>query len=80
MTLDPEILDFYDVEVIRRIMEKYGYDEKTAAVKFFESQTYRMLVNPDMGMCRFGPDGIFDVWENELITGRPQTSQYIKAG
>lgn len=78
MTLDAEILDFYDVEVLRRIIEKYAYDEKTAYSLFLNSKTYRMLANPEMGMCQFGPDGIFDMWENENITGSPLSSAYMR--
>ena len=78
MRIDPEILDYYDTEVIRFIIEKYGYDEKEACSSFMKSKTYSMLVNPDMGMCQFGPAGIFDIWENEKITGSPQTSAYLR--
>lgn len=78
MTLDPEILDFYDVEVVQRIIDKYAYDEKEAYSLFLNSKTYRMLANPETGMCQFGPDGIFDIWECEKVTGTPQTSAYMR--
>lgn len=78
MNLDPEILDFYDTEVIGRIMEKYGYSEKDACSLFLESRTYKMLVNQDMGLCQFGPAGIFDMWECEKIVGTPTASVYIR--
>ena len=78
MTLDPEILDFYDMEVVRRIMEKYAYGEREAFSLFLNSRTYRLLANPDMGMCQFGPDGIFDIWESERVTGSPQSSAYMR--
>ncbi len=78
MTVDAEILDFYDVELVRRIVEKYGYDEKEAYSQFLNSQTYRMLANQEMGMCQFGPDGIFDIWESEKVTGTPQSSAYLR--
>lgn len=78
MTLDPEILDFYDAEVIRRIIEKYSYDEKEACSQFLESKTYRMLADSEMGMWQFGPDGIFDIWESEKVTGSPNASVYLR--
>ena len=31
----PEILDYYDEEVVRRIVEKYGYDEREALENAF---------------------------------------------
>lgn len=78
MTLDPEILDYYDTEVVRRIMEKYAYDEKDAYSQFLNSKTYRMLADPEMGMCQFGPAGIFDIWESEKVTGSPLASAYLR--
>ena len=78
MRLDPEILDYYDTEVIRRIVEKYGYDEKEAGLLFLSSKTYSKLVNPEMAMWQFGPDGIFDMWENERVTGSPLSSAYMR--
>jgi hypothetical protein len=45
-----DILDYYDEEVVRRIIEKYGYGEREALGLFLESQTYRMLANPAMEM------------------------------
>lgn len=77
-TLDPEILDFYDVEVIRRIVEKYNYDEREAGEHFLNSKTYAMLANPEMEMWQFGPEGIFDIWESEKVTGSPLSSCYLR--
>lgn len=77
-TLDPEILDFYDIEVVKKIVEKYDMNERAALSAFLESKTYAMLVNPEMDMCRFGPPGIFDIWEAERATGSPQNSDYMR--
>ena len=41
-----DVLDYYDAEVVRRIIEKYGYGERDAFEQFIGSQTYRMLANP----------------------------------
>jgi len=76
--LDPEILDFYDSEVVKMIVAKYGYGERDALSKFLESQTYSMLANPDMEMCEFGPVGIFNIWECEKNSGSPLTSDYLR--
>ncbi len=76
--LPADFLDYYDEEVVRRIVEKYGYDEKTALGLFLESQTYRMLANASMEMWQFGPEGIFNIWESERITGTPHNSAYLR--
>lgn len=77
-SLDPEILDFYDTEVVRMIVEKYGYSERDALPLFLGSETYRMLTTPEMGLCQFGPAGIFDMWESEKVSGSPRNSSYIR--
>ena len=78
MRADPEMLDFYDTEVIRRIVEKYGYEEKDAGSLFFSSKTYSKLADPELRMWQFGPDGVFDMWENERVTGSPLSSAYLR--
>lgn len=77
-TVDPEMLDYYDEEVVRRIVEKYGYAPTEALSLFLNSKTYRMLANPAMEMWQFGPAGIFDIWESERVTGTPQGSAYLR--
>ena len=78
MSVDPEVLDFYDEEVVKRMVAKYGYDEKSALAVFLNSQTYRMLANPAMEMWQFGPMGIFDMWESKKVTGMPQRSADLR--
>ena len=76
--VDAEILDYYDEEVVRRIVEKYGYAEADALSLFLDSETYRMLANPAMAMWEFGPEGIFELWESERIAGSPRRSAYLR--
>lgn len=73
-----DILDYYDEEVCMLISEKYGFSPMEAFRKFIMSETYQMLSNPNLEMWDFGPPGIFDMWENELITGDPRNSLYIR--
>ena len=73
-----EMLDYYDEEIVRRIIEKYGYGEREALELFLESRTYRMLANAAMEMWQFGPEGIFNIWESERITGSPKNSAYLR--
>ena len=75
---DAEILDYYDEEVVKRIVEKYAFPEKEALELFLNSETYRMLANPDMAMWEFGPGGIFEMWEAERIAGSPRRSVYMR--
>lgn len=76
--LEPEIIDFYNNQVTLMIMEKYGLDEMTAFKIFVESKTHEMLEDADCGMTDFGAEAIFDIWENEKITGTPKSSVYIR--
>ena len=73
-----DVLDYYDAEVVRRIIEKYGYGERNAFEQFIGSQTYRMLANPAMEMWQFGPEGLFNIWESEKVTGSPKNSAYLR--
>ena len=73
-----DVLDYYDTEVVRRIIEKYGYGERDAFAQFIGSQTYRMLANPAMEMWQFGPEGLFNIWESEKVTGSPKNSAYLR--
>ena len=73
-----DVLDYYDAEVVRRIIEKYGYGERDAFEQFIGSQTYRMLANPAMEMWQFGPEGLFNIWESEKVTGAPKNSAYLR--
>ena len=73
-----DVLDYYDTEVVRRIIEKYGYGERDALEQFIGSQTYRMLANPAMEMWQFGPEGLFDIWESEKVTGFSKNSAYLR--
>lgn len=76
--VDVNTLDNYDRTVTRYIVEKYGLPEKAALRRFISSQVYQMLANPELKMWEFSPIGIFDMWENEQITGNPQNSVYLR--
>lgn len=74
----PELLDHYDYEVTKLIMEKYGCEEMDALERFLTSKTHDMLADMDMGLWQFGPAGILDIWESEQVTGDPRNSRYIR--
>lgn len=73
-----EVLDFYDEEIIKMISEKYGYTQMAALRMFLNSETYKMLSDSELEMWDFGPAAIFDMWENEQITGEPRNSLYLR--
>ena len=72
-------LDYYNKDVIRRIMDKYGMKEMDAARAFLTSETHRMLENADMAMWEFSGIAVFDMWEAERITGDPRNSAYLRS-
>lgn len=76
--LDPEIIDYYNNEVVIRITEKYGLSQMEAFKVFVKSKTHEMLENADCGMTDFGAGAIFEIWECEKVTGDPRNSIYIR--
>ncbi len=76
--LEPETIDYYNVEVVQMIAQKYGYSYLDALRVFVSSKTHEMLENEEYGMTSFGAGAIFEIWESEKITGDPRNSVYIR--
>ena len=76
--LEPEIVAYYDNEVVMMIAEKYGLSQMDALKSFVSSKTHEMLENEDCGMTEFGAGAIFEIWECEKVTGDPKKSVYIR--
>lgn len=76
--LEPEIVAYYDNEVVMMIAEKYGFSQMDALKSFVNSKTHEMLENEDCGMTEFGAGAIFEIWECEKVTGDPKKSVYIR--
>lgn len=76
--LDPEILDYYNNEVVKMIADKYGYSQMDALRVFVNSTTHEWLEDEERGLTSFGAGAIFDMWEAEKITGSPKNSIYIR--
>ena len=72
------ITDYYDRQVIQRIMEKYGMDEFAAVRAFITSQTHVLLEDADNGLSAYPVHAVFDMWEVERIQGNPRKSVYIR--
>ena len=76
--IEPEMIDYYNNEVVMMIVEKYGLSEMEAFKVFVNSKTHEMLENENCGMTDFGAEAIFEIWECEKITGDPRNSVYIR--
>ena len=76
--LFPFILSYYNRELVKKICTKYGESPMNALRMFISSQTYQMLADKNLEMWDFSPAGIFDMWENERITGSPENSLYLR--
>lgn len=76
--LDPDIIDYYNSEVVQMIAEKYGYSPMEALRLFVTSETHEMLENENCGFTSFGAGAVFDIWEAEKVTGDPRQSVYIR--
>lgn len=74
----PFLLSFYDKEISQMISYKYGFGSMEALRKFLQSETYHMLIDPELEMWEFSPIGIFDMWESEQVTGNPRNSLYLR--
>lgn len=76
--MTPHFMHLFDVRIIDRIMDKYGFDYWTALKDFLNSETYRMMEDPAKDMIYFAPEAIFEIWEAEKITGSPLYSAYLR--
>lgn len=72
-------LDFFDRQVTQAIGEKYGLNEISAIKSFIQSETYQMLSDPELELYKLSPRIIFDLWENEKVTGDPRNSLYLRS-
>ena len=72
-------LDYYNKEVIKRIMDKYGMDQMAASRAFLTSETHRMLEDAELAMWEFSERAVFDMWEVEKVTGDPRNSSYLRS-
>jgi len=76
--VEARTLDFFDRYVINLMIKKYGFSDLEAIRKFLESETYQMLIDPELELYKVSPHIIFDLWENERATGEPRNSLYLR--
>ncbi len=71
-------IDYYDRQVIQRIIDKYGMEPTDAVRKFLTAKTLEMLEDESYGLLSFPDRSVFDMWEAEQITGDPRDSVYVR--
>ena len=74
----PSILQNVDAMVAREIARSQDISDMDALRLFTASETHRMLVDDDLKLWYFSPLAIFDMWENEIATGDPRNSLYLR--
>ena len=74
----PSILQTVDAMVAREIARSRDISDMDALRLFVVSETHRMLVDDDLKLWYFSPLAIFDMWENEIATGDPRNSLYLR--
>lgn len=74
----PSILQNIDASVAREIAQSRGVSDMDGLRMFMSSETHRMLEDDDLRLWYFSPLAIFDMWENEIATGDPRNSLYIR--
>ena len=72
------ILQTYDVEVSKMIANRKNISEMDGFRLFAGSEIHRMLEDDNLRMWYFSPLAIFDMWENEIATGDPRNSLYLR--
>ena len=70
--------DYYDRQVIQRIIDKYGMEPMEATRSFLTSKTHDMLEDAEYGLWIYPERAIFDMWETEKITGDPRNSVFVR--
>ena len=71
-------IDYYDRNVIQKIIDKYDMSPMEATRRFLTSQTHKMLEDASYGLLSYPERAVFDMWETEQITGDPRNSAYIR--
>lgn len=72
------IMQNYDAEVSLLIAENRGISKMDGLRLFLNSETHQMLADDDLKLWHFSPNVLFDMWENEVATGDPRNSLYLR--
>lgn len=69
---------YIDAEVSILIAQSRHIEPMDGLRLFVNSETYKMLCDDELDMWEFSPLAIYDMWENEIKTGDPRNSLYIR--
>ena len=67
-----------NAEISLLISKKCNLSEFDGLRIFLNSETYKMLCDDSLEMWEFSPIALFDMWENEIATGNPRNSLYLR--
>lgn len=74
----PSILQNIDAQVACLISHDREISDMDGLRLFVSSETHRMLDDDDLKLWYLSPLAVFDMWENEVATGDPRNSLYIR--
>ena len=74
----PSILQNFDAQVALLIAKSRNVSQLDGLRLFLNSETHALLLDDDLRLWHFSPLVIFDMWENEVATGDPTNSLYLR--
>ncbi len=75
----PSVLQNIDAAVALHIAHSRNISALEGLRRFLGSETHRMLEDNDLRLWHFSPLVIYDMWENEIATGDPRNSLYLRS-
>jgi len=75
---DSRILDGFNQDIVPMIMSKYDLNEVDALRNFIHSKTYQLLLDKEHQVWHLSAIAVFDLWENEYVTGDLTNSLYVR--
>lgn len=76
--LQEHMRHYINAEVSTLIANKRNISPMDGLRRFLDSETYGMLCDDELDMWEFSPLAIYDMWENEIKTGDPRNSFYLR--
>lgn len=75
---DAGIIGNIEMELCKLIAKRNHISELDALRLFMKTKTYQMLIDDETKLWHFAPLVIYDIWENEELTGDPGNSLYLR--
>ena len=70
------VINAMNRKIASQIIDKYHLDPMEAIRRYIKSKTYRYVEDPDNEAAYMAWYGVFDLWENERISGNLYNSRY----